>query len=203
MLDMSRASYANLEQGKHAVSLREAEKISDIYGISIQELIDGEVQNIQKYKHMIFAFLRADISDDKKVTKTKLAKLLYLADFKRYYDCFKSMSGMQYRKIPYGPVPDMYFRAIDELYEEGKIDIEKKSEGALLICETKSGSFEKLESLDMEERDIIKKIAKKWKNNRTQEIVAFAHGQLPYILCSDGNIIPYELITQENPDHVW
>ena len=60
---------------------------------------------------MILFCLRLDLTDknDGKVPKTKLAKLLYLADFAWYYDHLKSMSGMQYRKITFGPVPDTFF----------------------------------------------------------------------------------------------
>ena len=152
---------------------------------------------------MIFTFLRTKLSDDGKTTKTKLAKLLYLADFGWYYSHLTSMSGMQYRKIPYGPVPDMYFRVIDELYEEGKIDIEKTKDGAMLISQTTSGERTPVKLITTEEKKLMQEISKKWKNKRTQEIVDFAHNQLPYKICSDSEIIPYELITQEDPEYVY
>ena len=113
------------------------------------------------------------------------------------------MSGMPYRKITYGPVPDTYFRIVEELYESGKLDIDKTDEGAMLISETKSGKREPVTLLDTSEQKLIQTIARKWKNKRTQEIVDFAHNQLPYKICSDGEIIPYELITQEDPEYVY
>lgn len=202
-LHMSRTSYIALEQGKRELSLLEAERLSDLYGISVAELLGGSVQDVDKYKQMIFAFLRAGLANDAKVPKTKLAKLLYLADFAWYYSHLVGMSGMQYRKIPYGPVPDMYFRVVEELYEEGKLDINKTPEGAMLISQTKSGERESTDLLNPSEKQLIHTIAEKWKNNRTQEIVDFAHNQLPYKVCSDGEIIPYELITQEDPEYVY
>ena len=50
---------------------------------------------------------------------------------------------------------------------------------------------------------LIKKIAEKWKNKKTSEIVNFTHIQLPYSICRDNELIPYELITQEDPDSVY
>jgi transcriptional regulator with XRE-family HTH domain len=203
-LSIARTSYVALEQGRRELSLGEAENLADFYGISIADLVGGAVPNSEKYKHMLFAFLRAEVSGDGKIPKTKLAKLLYLADFAWYYEHFASMSGMPYRKIQYGPVPDAYFRIVDELYEEGKITIDTKTtDGAMLISQSASGVREPIDTLNNKEQKLIVAIAKKWKHKRTQEIVDFAHNQLPYKVCSEGEIIPYELITQEDPEYVY
>ncbi|VAW31934.1 hypothetical protein MNBD_CPR01-16 [hydrothermal vent metagenome] len=202
-IDISRSSYISLEQGKRELSLSEAEKLADIFGVSVVIFSSKDIQCIEKYKQMIFAFLREGLAGDSKVPKTKLAKLLYLADFGWYYTHLESMSGMRYRKITYGPVPDEYFRVVEELYEEGKLNIEKTQEGAMLISETASGARESVNLLNTAEKKLLKDISKKWKNKRTQEIVDFAHNQLPYKICSDSEIIPYELITQEDPEYVY
>ena len=49
---------------------------------------------------------------------------------------------------------------------------------------------------------MMKKIANKWADKSTSDIVNFTHNQLPYFLCNDNEIIPYELITQEDTDKV-
>ena len=74
------------------------------------------------------------------------------------------MSGMQYRKIQYGPVPDSYFRAIDELEESGQVVIDRKDkEGRemLLIAESQSNINKKISTLSKDELLLIKNIAKK------------------------------------------
>lgn len=202
-LGISRPSYIAVEQGKRDLSLPEAQKLADIFGISLKEIEGGIMPNYKKYKQMILAYLRNGTSDDGKMPKTKLAKLLYLADFAWFYEHLESMSGMAYRKIQYGPVPDLYFRAVDELFENGEVDIEKTKVGALLISQTRAGEREKLSDLSVQEKTLIKEISKKWENKRTQDIVNFTHNQMPYFLCRDNEIIPYELITQENPDNVY
>jgi hypothetical protein len=116
------------------------------------------------------------------------------------------MSGMQYRKISYGPVPDTFFRALDELVEDGKVLVDTKSDGnkdVFLISEATSNRNEKIQTLSSAEKLMMKKIGDKWKNKKTQEIVNFTHNQLPYFLCRDNELIPYELITQEDPDSVY
>ncbi|MFZ2969560.1 MAG: helix-turn-helix domain-containing protein [Minisyncoccia bacterium] len=203
-IGIGRTSYISFEQGKAELSLQEAAKLADIFGVSLEEIKSGLRPNYAKYKQMILAYLRLDVGADGKITKTKLAKLLYLADFAWFYKHLESMSGMSYRKIQYGPVPDSYFRAIDELYEEGAIDIDTTTkDGAFLIFQTGAGEREELSGLNIGEKKLIKEISEKWKDKRTQEIVKFTHDQLPYLICEDNEIIPYGLITQENPDHVY
>jgi DNA-binding XRE family transcriptional regulator len=206
VIGVSRPTYTAIEVGKQKLDLEEAQKLAKLFGIGVDELLSGNIPNIEKYKHMILSFLRMNLSKDGKVPKTKLAKLLYLADFAWFYQHFESMSGMQYRKITYGPVPDSFFRALDELEESGKIIIEHKStEGKdmFLIAESESNKNEKIKTLSKEENVLMKKIAEKWKNKKTQEIVNFTHNQLPYFLCRTDELIPYELITQEDPGLVY
>lgn len=201
-LGMSRTSYIAVEQGKKELTLSEAEKLSKIFGVSLKEIESGISANYEKYKQMILAYIRNAGSKDGYITKTKLAKLVYLADFAWFYNHLESMSGMQYRKIQYGPVPDSYFRAIDELFEDGQININPKEE-AILISQTRNGAKIALSEINKDEEKLIKNISDKWKNKNTKEIVTFTHNQLPYAVCSDNEIIPYELITQENPEDVY
>ena len=203
-LGIARTSYIAIEQGKKELLLSEAQKLSDIFGISLKDMETGVAPDYEKYKEMILAYLRsASSKDDGKVPKTKLAKLLYLADFSWFYEKMQSMSGMQYRRIQYGPVPDLYFRALDELEEEGKINIDRSKDGMLLIGEGEGSKRRQLNKLTKKEKELIKKIAQKWKFKKTKEIVNFTHEQLPYRLCASDEIIPYELIIQEDPAYVY
>ena len=201
-IDISRSSYISFEQGKTELNFSQMIKLSDIFGISLGEVGRGIKPNNEKYKEMILAYIRKGSSVDGKILKTKLAKMLYLADFAWFYDNLESMSGMGYRRIKYGPVPDMYFRAIDELEESGRISINHKND-MLLISENRGSEKQSLKEISKQEMNLISKIAKKWKDKKTNEIVHFTHNQLPYKICSPDEIIPYELITQEDPNNVY
>lgn len=202
-LNIARTSYISIEQGKRELTLSEASKIADMFGIEIEDLETGMIPNYKKYKEMLIAYLRnAGHDTDSKIPKTKLAKLLYLADFVWFYNNLESMSGMKYRKIEFGPVPDTYFRALAELENDGLISITRKGD-AILVGESEASKRDRLLSLNIEEKKLIKQISKKWKNKRTNEIVKFTHDQLPYSICETNEIIPYALITQEDPEYVF
>lgn len=207
-IGVSRPTYTAMEAGKQKLSAEEAQKLASLINISIDELLSGNIANVEKYKQMILVYLRMNLTSkkDNKIPKTKLAKLLYLADFAWYYNHLESMSGMMYRKISYGPVPDTFFRALDELEESGKIFIERKDvdgKEMFLISESESNINEKIVTLSSDEIKLMKDIGKKWKDKKTNEIVNFTHNQLPYTLCRQDEIIPYELITQEDPEMVF
>lgn len=199
---IGRSSYISFEQGKTELSFSQIAQLANIFGLSLEQVEGGLKPNYEKYKQMVLAYLRCHPSSDGKVVKTKLAKLLYLADFAWFYDHLESMSGMQYRRLQYGPVPNEYFRAIDELEESGQISINHKSD-IQLISETDSSKKQALTELSKDELNLIKKICQKWKSKKSTEIVHFTHNQLPYKICQPDEIIPYELITQEDPGYVY
>ncbi|OQB04532.1 MAG: Helix-turn-helix domain protein [Parcubacteria group bacterium ADurb.Bin216] len=199
-IGISRTSYISFEKGKTELTFSQAAKVAGILGISLEEVEGGVRADYDKYKQMVLAYLRS--GEGESVTKTKLAKMLYLADFAWFYDKLESMSGMKYRKMQYGPVSDMYFRALDELEEAGKISISRVDD-SILISENRGSKKSPLDKLDNEEKELIEDIYIKWKDKKTREIVDFTHNQLPYRICASDEIIPYELITQEDPDHVY
>ena len=206
-IGVSRPTYSAIEVGKQKLNTDEVQKLANLYAVSVDDLLAGHIPDIAKYKQMILTYLRMKMAPDGKIPKTKLAKLLYLADFAWFYDHTQSMSGMQYRKIEHGPVPDVFFRALDELEEMGKIDVDRKTDdkgrGMILISESESNHNEKITTLSPAEIKLMKQIGTKWKNKKTKEIVNFTHNQLPYTICRMDEIIPYALITQEDPDKVF
>lgn len=198
-IGISRPSYVAIEKGTRDLTLGEFEKLSGILNVSFEELENKELPNYEKYKQMILAFLRKGGV----IPKTKLAKLLYFADFAWFYYNLQSMSGMQYRKIQYGPVSDTYFRIIDEMFDKGEIAITQTKDGAMLISQTRSGAKINLSKINKKEEELIENIEEKWKGKKTNEIVDFTHKQLPYLYAQDNQIVSYGLFTQENPKEIY
>lgn len=198
-LNISRPSYSAIEQGTRELTIQEFKKLATILQVSFEELEQGESPDYEKYKQMILAFLRREAA----IPKTKLAKLLYLADFSWFYYHLKSMSGMQYRKIQYGPVAESYFGIIDAMFTTGEITITQTKDGAMLISETRSGAKIDITKINKEEETLIDDIATKWKNKKTAEVVDFTHKQFPYLYAQENEVVSYGLFTQENPDDIY
>jgi len=175
--------------------------IDDMLGIVDGTSVFSDIlKATEKYKQIILNALKNGSDSDGKITKTKLAKLVYLADFIWYYLHSSPMSGMSYRKLPRGPVADIYFRALDEMEEDGTIIRELKGKAILFSLVEKEAPAGNLSN---EELSLIEKVGEAWRGKSTNDIVNFTHEQLPWQICRDGEVIPYGLITQEEPERVY
>ena len=208
-IGVSRPTYIKIESGKNELTVRQAKALSSMLRIDMDDILgmaDGTsvfadvLKSTEKYKQIILNALKYGADEDGKITKTKLAKLVYLADFIWYYLYSTPMSGMTYRKLPRGPVADVYFRALDEMEEDGAITREPKGNSIMFSLIEREAPTSRLSS---DEISLIKKIGKAWSGKSTSDIVNFTHEQLPWQICRDGEVIPYGLITQEEPERVY
>ena len=199
-LGISRQRWILVEKGERDLSTEELEILAALFGIDVADFFE-EIPNIKKFKQMYFACLKFAANEHGNVPKTKLAKLLYLADFTNFFKSLEPMSGVKYRRLDYGPVADIFFSITDDLLESGKINIDILDRGAQMISSrTKEEDTSELSESELSQ---IKEICDLWKDKPTQEIVNFTHEQKPWKMCRDGEYIPYSLIIQEDPDHVY
>lgn len=203
-LSLSRPSYALIEQGLKDITVTQLYKLASLLDIPVSDIASGlgdkqAVVNYAKFKELVLACIRQGADVDGKITKTKLAKLVYLADFNWFYRKHLSMTGAMYRHISQGPVADEYFRAIDEMYNEQMIAIEPKGT-ALMISALESLNPSRLSE---DEMALITEICDKWKGRPTSEIVSFTHAQNPWKNSSAGGLIPYETILSEPSNHLF
>ncbi len=204
LLGMSRPTYASMEAGRRDVTSEELEKVKNLLGVSWGEIVnpvaEAGIRSDEKFAQMYMYVLKKYFRESG-VPKTKLAKILYLADFTAFYERQEPISGVTYIRRDYGPVADVFFTMTDELYDEAKIDI-KPLDSALMI-EVVATAGDEFGLLSPEEREIIDKVCREWRDRRTKEIVDFTHSQKPWKACRDKEEIPYSLIIQEDPNHVY
>jgi transcriptional regulator with XRE-family HTH domain len=199
-LGLSRQRYMLVEKGERDLNTTELGVLGGLFGVAPDDFFRDAV-DIPKFRQMYFACIKFATDGRGGVTKTKLAKLLYLADFTQYYRELMPISGVKYRRMEYGPVADVFFSLTDDLYQTGKINITPNERAQIISASTREA--ENFDKLSAEELALIKEICSQWKDKRTEEIVNFTHEQLPWQVCRDGEFIPYELITQEEPDNVY
>lgn len=208
-MNMSRPTLASIENGTRDVTLAELKQLSKIFDIAVNIMIDEDlkmdekIDNINtrqkssiKFHDLVLKCIKYGADEDGKITKTKLAKLVYLCDFANYYKYLSPISGFEYRRLAQGPVAIEFFDLIDS---DESIYIETKGRSILVsLIENPNNS-----SLSKNEEETVKVVCAKWKTARTKEIVDFTHEQLPWATCKEGDIIPYELINMEDPKNVY
>jgi hypothetical protein len=190
-----------VEKGKRDLSTEELETLAALFGIRVADFFE-EIPDVEKFRQMYFACLK--FAYDKQcggVKKTKLAKLLYLADFTKFYKDLEPMSGVRYQRMEFGPVAEIFFSITEDLFDRGKINITPMDQALVISSNTREE--ETFDRLNKQELALIEQICSLWKDRRTADIVNFTHEQKPWKMCRDGEYIPYSLIIQEDPDHVY
>lgn len=208
-LGISRPTLVAIERGERDVTFAELKKISEIFDIPIEMIIDEEMsttekldarnfseKSFQKFHNLVLQCIKYGANEDGKITKTKLAKLVYLCDFASYYKFLSPISGFEYRRLAQGPVAIEFFDIVDN-NESVRVETKGKANMVSLVEQPDDTVFTK------QEQDLIKAVCKKWKKAKTQEVVDFTHNQMPWKVCKNREVIPYTLINNEEPANVY
>ena len=208
-LGISRPTLVAIEKGERDITITELRKISEIFDIPVEIILDEELgvsakvdsqkfseKAFQRFHNLILQCIKYGADDDGKITKTKLAKLVYLCDFASYYKFLNPISGFEYRRFAQGPVAIEFFDIIDN---NESICVEKKDKAIMIsLVERPDDSL-----LSAEEQKLVRAVCKKWRKASTQEVVDFTHNQIPWKICRDREVVPYTLINMEEPDNVY
>ncbi|MEZ5004543.1 MAG: DUF4065 domain-containing protein [Chitinophagales bacterium] len=129
--------------------------------------------SLEKLTEMVVYF-----SDKLQPFKTKMNKLLFYADFFMFKQSCFSMSGIRYRAIDMGPVPNNFQSIFEYLANKDQFDIfyTKFPKGYIgeQFKARKDRPFN--ESLfSNSELEVLKMVANKFKSTKTQEIIEFSH----------------------------
>ncbi|MFA4814835.1 MAG: type II toxin-antitoxin system antitoxin SocA domain-containing protein [Candidatus Gracilibacteria bacterium] len=208
-LGFSRPTLVAIEKGERDITLTELKEISKIFDIPVEIILDEELKVSQKvalrnygerafnkFHNLVLQCIKYGSDTDGKITKTKLAKLVYLCDFASYYQTLNPISGFEYRKLPQGPVAIEFFDMIDN---DESVSADRNGDAIMIsLIEGPDDSV-----LNKKELQLVKAICKKWKKSTTKQIVDFTHKQIPWKVCKDREPIPYSLINNEAPEDVY
>jgi hypothetical protein len=80
-----------------------------------------------KFKTLVHYICAQRSGDPSSLGAVKLNKILWLADFRAYYRLGDSITGARYVKRQFGPVPHQIMPVLNELQNEGAIEIKEVS----------------------------------------------------------------------------
>ena len=128
------------------------------------------------------------IHHEDRLFPTKLNKQLFYSDFLCYRLHGRSMSGLRYQAIKYGPVPFHYDTIYDNIEGvEKDIVIRHNTESSCLRCDGFDTSV-----FSQEEIKVLETVLEKTKSMTTEQIVAISHKEPAWLTHnSDNGFIPY------------
>lgn len=139
-----------------------------------------------KVKSMILYF------SNKGILKTKLLKEMFYADFLYYQNVGKSITGLEYVKLNYGPVPSDHEKIIDEMASDGLIDYKVE-----FNLDYESHNIRSIKNYDKnafssDELETIKRVKDYFKKFNSHEIVEYSYEENAFIKLNFHDKISYE-----------
>ena len=115
---------------------------------------------------------------------TKMNKLLFYIDFLSYRQRGMAMTGLAYRAIDFGPVPERWDRVyseFDEIQQESRPIGEY--EGNVLVAHAAPDA----DLLSDDEKTIIRTVCDRFKNSTSREISAISHDEPAWQKCQGSH----------------
>jgi transcriptional regulator with XRE-family HTH domain len=216
-LKLSRPSLAQIELGNRSVDVLELQSLSGILSFSLDDFmsekfsvskdVEGKTEakskksderisvpslQVNKFKNVLLYILER-CAGKPNVGETVLNKLLYFSDF-NYYELYEEhLTGAEYRKLPYGPVPQKIDAIIGQMLENG------------MIQRIKTEYFDKtqtryiplvkadLTELKASEKEVIDKVIEQLSDWSAGAISNYSHKDIPWLASKEGEEINYEL----------
>jgi uncharacterized phage-associated protein len=128
------------------------------------------------------------------VGKTVIWKILYFSDFDFYELYEKHLTGEEYYKLPMGPAPKNFDKAISELKDKRKIKETKIKCGDYLQIKYTSLKEPELSLLDAIEIKEIDKVIRKLSSMNAAQISEYSHKDMPWKSAKDKEQLDYEMV---------
>lgn len=150
-----------------------------LFGSKLPDIYNGyRVPNLKKIGNMVRYF-----AQENNPFTTALNKLMFYADFSHFKNYGYSISGIRYKAIQKGPVPVNYGGMYNQLVNEGYVGVEEKD-----FKDFVGEQFFTNEKIDLNEAavfteteiDILTKVANRFKNLTTKQIVKISHNELAW-----------------------
>jgi transcriptional regulator with XRE-family HTH domain len=225
MLGASRPTISQIENGERKITADELIKLSEIFNLSIDGLLDLEKQpevillenkkekkiksqirisvpqkNLEKFKE-VFLYLLNMIGSKPNIGETVIYKLLYFIDFDFYEKYEEQLIGATYIKNHYGPTPIEFKKIIDKMTEDEEII--KVESSYFDYPQTKYLPLRKpdLSKLKANEIELIDDVLNRLSDMNATQISEYSHNDVPWLTTEDGKIIEYESVFYRTPPY--
>ena len=224
-IGVSRASYIEIEKGAKELTLSQANKIAEIFNVSLDELISGKTmpaikvsiqdkpekkekqeiridvpqKNLKKFKEVVLYILEK-VGSKSNVGMTVLYKLLYFIDFDYYEKFEEQLVGATYIKNHFGPTPVEFKKIVESMESKGELETVK----------SKYFQHEQTKYLPRRESDIsvlsareikhIDEVLARLSDKNAKELSDYSHKDIPWLGTKDGEVIKYEAVFYRTPE---
>ncbi len=225
LLKISRVSLSQIETGDRKISAEEIAKLSKIFNIASDILLDLQKdikvilekskkatrpkpglrinvpqKNLDKFKEVLLYILNK-VGSKPNIGESVLYKLLYFIDFNYYEKYEEQLIGATYIKNNYGPTPKEFIKIVEEM--EAKKEIVKVADKYFQYPQRKYLPLRTpdLSKLNEDERNMIDFVLLILSDMNATQISEYSHQDVPWLTTEDGEVIDYESVFYRTPEY--
>lgn len=217
-IQLSRPSLAQIELGNRSLDILELQRLAFVLEFSLDDFmsdnfnsnenrIESEAVNttlnnerisvpklrVSKFKNVLL-YLLEHCAGKPNVGETVLNKLLYFSDF-NYYELYEEhLTGANYKKLPFGPVPQKLDTILNQMISDSQIQRVKTEYHNYPQIRFLPLVKADLTQLKASEKDVIDKVIEQMSDWSAHSISNYSHKDLPWEVTEDGKEINYELV---------
>ena len=194
-IGLPRQSLGLIESGERAVSGVEVAKIAALFSVSADSLVQEETRpdrhrfsgNIkidfrpEKLRNLIL-YILARCGGKANIGETVLYKLLYFVDFDSFEMRSRSMTGLSYVKMQYGPVPlpRQYVPVVKKMAESGELRVIKQIYMGFAQKKYVALTDPAFDSFSHEDLKLIDSVIDRLSDMTATKITEYVHEDIPW-----------------------
>ena len=217
-IGISRQTYIEIEKGNAELSVSQAQKIAELFDISLENLVSGNIEtktnvilekenkekennlqirvthkNLDKFKQVLLYILEK-VGSKPNVGETVLHKLLYFIDFDYYEKFEENLMGAKYIKNAHGPTSVELGAILKDMQKNGEIEpVNSKyfKYDQKKYLPRKHPDLEKFSAREIEHiDDVLARLSAK----NAKEIEIYSHEDIPWKSAEAGKPLSYESV---------
>jgi len=225
-IDVSRPTYVQIEQGERDLTITEAQKMADIFGIDFTDFIQEKEspspkielekqtipkkikqeirisvpqENIIKLKETLLYILEK-IGALPNIGEAVICKILYFIDFDYYEKYEEQLIGATYIKNHHGPTPAAFTEIVKQMERNGDlVSVVKK------YFQYDQKKYLPRRKADLSifsacEKELIDAEIERFKDFNANKIKEYSHKDVPWIGTKDLHPISYEAVFCRTPE---
>ena len=209
-LGIARQSVGQIESGTRDVNSVELAHIAKLFDVSVDSLLNQEepkkprpkffgklniVFNAEKLQNTLL-YVLSRCGGKPNVGETVLYKLLYFIDFDSFETRSETVTGLQYIKYPFGPVPlpRLYLPVIRGMEEQGVLKIVKQIYHDMAQKKYVALADPDLDAFSGAEMKLINNVIDRLSDMTATQIKTYVHDDAPWLHTEAEEIIDYRLV---------
>lgn len=227
-LKISRPTYIQLERGERDLTVPEAKKLAEIFGLSLEDFLAKNItttsikitknksmpkkskneirisipqQKLNKFKQVLLYILQK-VGGKPNIGMTAIYKLLYFIDFDYYEKYEEQLMGLIFIKNHFGPTPIIFEKVIQQMIDANQVERIKskyyKHEQTKYLVNPEIKLD--LRILNGQEKEHIDWELQRLSCLNASVLSDFSHQDVPWISAQPGEQLDYEAVFYRTED---